>query len=201
MGLGFIIMGWLGILIYLFLIFTANKLEKNGETALLHLIICFVFIFFTPLPLYLSFNNHNPIFWLSSIFVYLFLIMIIITMALQVGHLSYSNKQLNNDKWQERDNWMIHGMLGDVFESIVNVVFHIWILLLAIGFFIEDEFVMAAIMTVFSLFIIRNLFILLNVVIKKPMRLFQIFKMNSVITTLETFIFFVVLVCWMTFYL
>ena len=199
MELGYIIMGWLGVLIYLLLILTANKLEKKGETALLHLIICFAFIFFTPLPLYLCFSNHNPIFLLSSIFGYLFLIMIIITMALQVGHLSYSNKQQNNEKWKDRDNWMIHGMLGDVFESVVNVVFHIWILLLAIGFFLEEKIVMGALMTIFSVFIIRSLLILLNVVIKKPIRLFKVFKMNSVITTLETFIFFLVLVCSMTF--
>jgi hypothetical protein len=199
MGLGFIIMGWLGILTYLLLILAANKLLKNGESALLHLIICFAFIFFTPLPLYIGTNIHNQYFLLSTVFGYLFLIMIIITMALQVGHLSYSNKQQNNEIWEERDNWMIHGMLGDVFESIVNVVFHIWILLLAVGFFLVHNFVMGTIMTIFSLFIIRSLGILLNVVIKKPTRLFKVFKMNSTITTIETFIFFLILVCWMTF--
>jgi hypothetical protein len=43
MGLGFIIFGWLGILVYLIVILTANQLQKNGESALLHLLICLRF--------------------------------------------------------------------------------------------------------------------------------------------------------------
>jgi hypothetical protein len=71
---------------------------------------------------------------------------------------------------------MIHGMLGDVFESVVNVIFHIWILLLAIGFIIEKKYVIGVLMAIFSVFIIRNLGILFNVVVKKPISFFRSLK-------------------------
>ncbi|KGX90121.1 hypothetical protein [Pontibacillus marinus] len=199
MELGLMILGWLGVLIYLIVIFTANKLLENGESALLHLLICFAFILMTPIPLFLSITNSNQIFILSSVFGYLFLIMIITTMALQVGHLSYSNKQQDKELWEDRDNWMIHGMLGDVYESIVNVVFHIWIMLLAIGFFLEEKFLMGILMTIFTLFIVRSLGILLNEVIQKPIPFLRVFRMNPVITTLETLLFFITILCWITF--
>jgi hypothetical protein len=136
---------------------------------------------------------------MSSVFGYLFLIMIITTMALQVGHLSYSNNQGNSEKWEDRDNWMIHGMLGDIFESIVNVIFHIWILLLAIGFLIEKKYILGVLMAIFSVLIIRSLGILFNTVVKKPILFLRAFKMNPIITTLETILFFLVIVCWATF--
>jgi hypothetical protein len=199
MGVSFIVFGWLGILVYLIVLFTANQLQKNGETALLHLLICLAFVFFTPLPLYLILSNHSQFFVISSVFGFLFLIMIITTMALQVGHLSYSNNQDKSDKWEDRDNWMIHGMLGDVFESVVNVIFHIWILLLAVGFIIEKKYVIGILMAIFSLLIIRSLGILFNVVVKKPISFLRNFKLNPIVTTLETILFFLVIVCWATF--
>jgi hypothetical protein len=102
MEMGFLIFGWLGILVYLIVLFTANQLQKNGESALLHLLICLAFIFFTPLPLYLIISNQSELFVISSVFGFLFLIMIITTMALQVGHLSYSNNQGKSEKWEDR---------------------------------------------------------------------------------------------------
>lgn len=45
--------------------------------------------------------------------------------------------------------------------SIVNIIFHIWIILLAVGFFMECSLFTGTIMALLSLLLIRGLCILL----------------------------------------
>jgi hypothetical protein len=192
------ILGWLGIITYLIVFLSAQKLINKGESALLHLLICFVFVFLTPIPIYLYSTIGNEYFLVSTIFGYIFFILIITTMALQVGHLAYRNKQKNTDIWEERDSWMINGMLGDIYESIVGVIFHLWIILLALGFFQEGIYSMGVIMALFSWLLIRSLLILLKLVLKEPISFLNRVKLSPILTNLETFLLFLIIIIWIS---
>ncbi|MBO8155842.1 MAG: hypothetical protein H0Z32_05220 [Bacillaceae bacterium] len=195
---GTIIFGWIGILMYISVFLFAQKLLKKGETALLHLLICFVFICWLPIPLNIYFLAQSQTFLFSVVFGYVFMIMLIITLAFQTSHLAYSNKQSRTELWNERDAWMLKGMLGDIYENLVNVLFNIWILLLAIGFFTEKEWMMGVLMTVFGLFLIRSVFLLLHDVMAKPNSFLGIFKKNPTITNIHTFLVFFILIIRLT---
>lgn len=189
------IFGCLGLTLFLCIMFMWRTLLNSGESALLHLLICFVYVFWIPLPLGLTISNHDELFTVAMVFGYLFLAMMIFTMALQVGHLSYRNKQANDLIWDDRDSWMLQGMLGNVFESIVMVIFHIWTILLMIGFFVENNSIVGFVMLGFSLFMVRSLYTLISVVVRRPVPILKIGKTSAIVTNLEIFLFFVIVMC------
>lgn len=191
------IFGCLGLVLNIVFIIIAPQLYKKGETALIHLLLAIIFIFFLPIPLALYFKIHSSVMLTAALFGTFFIIMLIITMAFQTGHLAYRNRQANNDLWEDRDQWMIHGMLGDVYESISGVIFHLWHILLAVSFYTSGHHLMGTFFIIVSLIMIRSVILLGNHVLRNPSRLFKLFKPNAVFVNLESFLVFLVLVIWL----
>ncbi|WLD94077.1 hypothetical protein [Alkalihalobacillus sp. AL-G] len=193
-----LLLAWIGLLLYLALFFSFRFLVQRNENALLHLWLAFIFTLFLPVHLLLVRNVQSEITLVATLFGVLYILVLIVTMALQTGHLSYSLKQTERKElWDERDRWIMHGMLGDGFEPFAGVIMNVWLLLLSLAFFESGETIMGLLTALLGLFIIRNFVILLNNTRAKTRKL-KWFQMNPIITNLHTLISFTILIVWLT---
>ncbi|MGY0692023.1 hypothetical protein ACW2QC_04420 [Virgibacillus sp. FSP13] len=87
---------------------------------------------------------------MGTIFGLTYLIMLIITMGLQTGHIVHIVKQEQNKDWEERSSWMMATLSGS-FEGLTGVFKSIWTLFLGIAFWENDNFLLASLMFLFSL--------------------------------------------------
>ena|SRR5699024_2997815 len=92
-----IILGWIGVLIYLVIVLALQMIMKNNEFAFLHILMALMHAMWLPLPLALNeILNSGPL-QTGTIFGLLYLFILVITMTLQTGHITYIVKQ-NEDK-------------------------------------------------------------------------------------------------------
>ncbi|MBP1971505.1 hypothetical protein J2Z83_003656 [Virgibacillus natechei] len=192
-------LGWIGVLLFLTIIFTVQKMMKNNEFAFIHILMALMYAMWLPLPLALNQLLNSEILQVGTIFGFVYLIMLVITMALQTGHITYLVKH-NDDKsiTDEQGNYMM-ATLSNPFESLLGVFKCIWAIFLGITFWNSGEMVMAGLMFLFSLLLFYYLVILLDKSLVKRIKLFSKVKPNPYIINLETLFFFIILMSYISF--
>ncbi|WP_404427132.1 hypothetical protein LG296_14955 [Ureibacillus chungkukjangi] len=195
-----IILGWIGILIFLIIIFTFQKMVKNNEFAFLHKLMALMYAMWLPLPLTLSQLLNSELLQVGTVFGIVYLIMLVITMALQTGHITFMVKHNDDKSITEKIGDYMMATLSNPFEGLANVLKSIWALFLGITFCNSGEIFMGIIMFLFSLQIFYYLLIVLNTSLVKRIKFFSKAKANTFVINLETLFFFIVLISYITFY-
>ncbi|WP_404451517.1 hypothetical protein LG329_14435 [Virgibacillus necropolis] len=196
-----IILGWVGIALFITLAATFQGLAKRNEFGFIHLIMAFMYAMWLPLPLALGESLNEEFLIVGTIFGEVYLIMIIITMTLQTGHLVHSAKQENDKElWEERVDWMMD-TLTSPYEVLANIFKSVWAIFLAVAFWNESNMFMGSLMSLFSLLIVYFFIILLNSSLVHPIKFLSKVKPNPFIFNLETILFFLSLMIYITFYL
>lgn len=193
------ILGWIGILIFLIIVFTFHKLIKNHEFAFLHTLFALMYAMWFPLPLTLYQLLNSEILQVGTIFGLVYLIMLVITMTLQTGHISYIGKHNSNKSITDKQGEYMMATLSNPFEGVANIFKSIWALFLGITFWKSGEILMANIMFLFTLLIFYYLFIVLDTSLIKRIKFFSKAKANTFIVNFETLFFFIVLMIYITF--
>ena len=121
--------------------------------------------------------------------------MLVMTMALQTGHIAYVSKKSEDQSINPNH---IMAMLSNPFEALANVFKSIWALFLGISFWSIGATTMAVIMFISSSLIIYYLILAFNTSLVKPINVFSKVKSNTVVTNLETLLFFIVLMSYIT---
>lgn len=195
-----IILGWIGIVLFITLASTFQSLAKRNEFGLIHLIMAFMYAMWLPLPLALGKSLNEEFLIVGIIFGEVYLIMIIITMTLQTGHLVHSAKQENNKElWEARVDWMMD-TLTSPYEVFANIFNSVWAIFLAVAFWNEGNMVMGSIMSLFGLLVVYFIIILLNASLVRPIKFLSKIKPNPFVFNLETLLFFLTLMIYITFY-
>lgn len=193
-----IIMGWFGITIYLTIIFTFQKMMQHNEFALLHLLMAFMYALWLPLPLAL----YQQLIWeplqIGTIFGFSFLIMLIITITFQTGHIVYLTKQNEDQSISHKHENYLMAMLTDPFEGLFGMFKSVWAIFLSIAFLMNGEFIMAGLMMLFGLLFVYYFLIVLNTTLVRKVKLFSRVKPHPYVTNIETFVFFIVLISYLT---
>ena len=179
-----VILGWLGVLLYLGLALSFQKLAKLNEYALIHLIMAILYALWLPLPVALYMLLPSEPLMTGIIFGLAYLFMLIITMALQAGYIAYIMKTPS-----QQGEYMM-ATLSNPFEKLANLFKSIWALFLAIAFWTAGELFMVVIMTLYSLLFFYYLSLLLSATI---VRQIPRVKPNMYVTNLETLLFFIIL--------
>lgn len=192
-----IILGWLGIFIFLIIIISLRKLVKNKEYALLHLLMALMYAMWFPLPLTLYYLLDLEVLLIGTVFGFVYLITLVIAMALQTGHIAYVSKQNDHLSANAANNLM--AMLSNPFEAIANIFKSIWALFLGLTFWTIGETLIARIMFLCSLLVFYYLCLAVNASVIKPITVFSRVKPNTIVTNVETFLFFFVLMIYITF--
>ena len=191
--------GWVGILIFLIIAFTFRKLVENNEFAFLHILMALTYAMWFPLPLTLYQLLNAKILQTGTIFGLMYLIMIVITMTLQTGHIAYLVKQVDDASISNKHSDYVMATLSKPFEGLANVFKSIWALFLGITFWNNGEMVMANIMFLFSSLIFYYVFLVLDESLLKGIKFFSKAKANTFFINLETLCFFIVLMSYITF--
>ena len=190
-----ILLGWVGILIFLIIIFSLRKLVKNNEYGLIHLLMAIMYAMWLPLPLALYFLLDVDTLIVGATFGFVYLMMLVMTMALQTGHIIYVSKKSDDSSINPNH---IMATLSNPFEALANVFKSIWALFLGISFWSIGATTMAVIMFISSSLIIYYLILAFNTSLVKPINVFSKVKSNTVVTNLETLLFFIVLMSYIT---
>lgn len=193
-----VVLGWAGIILFLILIGSLKKLSSKNEYAFIHLLIAFINVMWLPLPYSLYRILDSEILLVGTIFGTVYLLMLIITMAFQTGHIAFivkNNQQ--NEISAEQGNYMM-ATLSNPFEGMAGVLKSLWALFLAIGFWINNEELMAIIMAIFSILFIYYLFIVVDASLLKTVKFISSVKPNRYLINLEMISFFVILLSYVT---
>jgi hypothetical protein len=193
------ILGWLGIVIFIIIGVTFRKLILKNEFALLHLLMALMYGMWLPLPIALDELLDTQLLQNGMIFGFVYLLMIVMTMALQTGHIAYVVKQNNDEAVSDQHANNIMATLSFPFEGIANVFKSLWALCLSITFWVSGENGMGIIMSAYSLLTFYYLINVLNACLVKEIKLFSNIKPNPIVTNIETFLFFLVLMIYISF--
>lgn len=194
-----IILGWIGVLVFIIIISIYKLMVKNNEFALLHLFMTFMYAMWLPVPIALSKLFKSEILNIGAIFGFVYILMLVITMAFQIGHIASISKH-NGDQLitNQQANYMMR-TLSNPFEGIANVFKCMWSIFLAITFWNNGELLMASIMGLFSLLLFYYLLIVIDTSLVKQLKYISKLKSNFYFTNLETLLFFIILISYMTF--
>lgn len=194
-----IIMGWIGIIIFLIIVFTFQKMAKSNEFAFMHILMALMYAMWLPLPLALNQLFNSESLQVGSIFGLAYLFMLIISMSLQTGHITYMVKH-NDDKsiTESQGNYMM-ATLSNPFELVANIFKCIWSVFLCITFWKDEQVIMTSLMFLFSLLLFYYLFIMLDTSLLKRVKVLSKIKANPFIINLETLFFFIILMSYITF--
>ncbi len=192
------ILGWIGIIMFLGIMLSYRWITRNNEFALLHILLAFMFAMWLPLPFTLVHILNVEYLRIGAIFGTVYLLMLVVTMTLQAGHIAFIEKTNDGKEIPAVQGQYMMSTLSDPFEGLANIFKCIWGLFLALAFWQESERILAVSMFLFCLFIFYYLAITINTVLVKQVKLFSQVKANIYLTNLETFLFFLVLVIFIT---
>lgn len=193
------IIGWIGVLIFLIIVSTFQKMAKNNEFAFMHILMALMYAMWLPLPLALYQLLNTELLQVGTIFGLAYLLMLVITMALQTGHITFIVKHNDDKAITDKQADYMMATLSNQFECLTNVFKCIWALFLGITFWNSSEMLMASLMFLFSLLLLYYLFIMLDTSLVKRVKLFSKVKPNPFIINLETLFFFIILMSYITF--
>ncbi|MCM3637016.1 hypothetical protein M3152_04720 [Sporosarcina luteola] len=192
------ILGWIGVLLYLIIIFTFKKMARSNEYAFLHLLMALMYAMWLPLPLALHQLIESDALLVGTVFGLAYLIMLVISMVLQTGHIAFISKCNEDYSITEKHTEYMMATFTKPFESLLGIFKSILALFLAISFWKSDEYTTAIIMFFFGLFIFYYLLITLDASLVKRVKLLSKVKPNVVIVNLETVAFFIILMSYVT---
>ncbi|MFD2628495.1 hypothetical protein [Oceanobacillus kapialis] len=130
MILSTVILGWIGMGIFITVFFTFLKLMKNKEHGFLHLLMGIMYAMWLPLPFALYSEIGQDFVFTGSIFGFVYLFMLVITMGFQTGHIVHVVKQEQSEIWGERASWMLDTFTTS-FEGLASVFKSIWSIFLS----------------------------------------------------------------------
>ncbi|CDO02598.1 hypothetical protein BN988_01071 [Oceanobacillus picturae] len=197
MLLSTVILGWIGIGVFVTILLTFMKLMKNKEQGLLHVVMGFMYAMWLPLPFALYFEQEQELLLTGSIFGFVYLLMLVITMGFQAGHIVHIVKQEQSEIWEERATWMLD-TFSSSYENLAGVFKSVWSIFLAISFWLNGETWIAILMSLFSLMIIYYVNNLVNQSTIKRIKFLEKLKPNPFIYNIEALLFFLTLMIYIT---
>ena len=134
---------------------------KNNEFAFLHILMTLMHAMWLPLPLALNEILDSGPLQTGTIFGILYLFILVITMTLQTGHITYIVKQNEDKSISNQQAEYMMNTLSSPAEAFAGIFKSLWALFLVIAFWNSGEFIMASLMTLFSLLLFYYLFLVL----------------------------------------
>lgn len=190
-----LVLGWIGILLFVILAVTFPKLAKNNEFGFIHILMAFMYTMWLPIPITLYEILHTTSLKVGMIFGLVYLSMMIITMSLQTGHIVHSAKESQS---QAISNHFME-ILSGPFELMANIVKSIWVLFLAVAFWEQEYVMMANLMGIIGILIIYFVLLLIKESLLKPNIILNRIVGNPYFFNIEVFCLFVSLLIFLTF--
>ncbi|MGP4072051.1 hypothetical protein ACTWQB_05805 [Piscibacillus sp. B03] len=192
-----IILGWIGVIIYLMIMFTYQKLAKHNEYGFIHMLMALMYTLWLPIPIVLYKLIDLELLLVGTIFGTVSLIMMLMTMTFQTGHIVFLTKQTEQKIPDSTGNYMM-ATLSNPFEVLANVLRMVWAIFLALSFWSINQIAMAMIMSTFSLLSIYYLLMMIDTSLVKRVTFLEKFKPNMILVNSETLSFFSILVIYLT---
>ncbi|WP_017186606.1 hypothetical protein [Alkalibacillus haloalkaliphilus] len=194
-----IILGWTGVILFSIMILTLSKMMKSNEYGLIHILMAIMYTLWLPLPIVLYMVVDFDLLLIGAVFGSVYLLMIIVTMTFQTGHIAFllNYKGAQNDLELYGDYMM--SMLSKPFETYANVLKSLWALILAIAFWNTQELLMVILMIPFVILLSYYVAILINDSLVNSVKGIRNIKPNPILINLETLLFFIILISYLTF--
>jgi len=190
----------IGIILFLIIVLTYNKLLQNNESGFLHLLMALMYASWLPIPItvYRLLGDYKFLI-VGTVFGVTSIVILILTMVLQAGHLTYSANRHKEDAvlWDRNDNWMLNGLLGGQVELLANVLRGIWVIFVTICFWLRGDVLLFSFGVIFSSFVCAYVMRIIDLSLVSEIRFLKLVKLNYIIINLETFGWFLLLTVWL----
>jgi hypothetical protein len=194
------IFGFLGIVLFVVILISFQKLLANNESGFLHLLMSIMFICWLPIPfvIYTKMGRYDFLL-IGTIFGTFAILFYILTMLLQAGHLTYSSKMQDSDikLWEGRDEWMLNGLLGGQVELMAGMLKGVWSIFLTVSFWLQGHTVLFMLGIIYSTLTFFYLSMLLDMSINKKISFLKKLKLSTMIINLENASWFTILLIWL----
>src|SRR5690625_2029760 len=111
------IFGWTGILLFLAIIFTFQRMAKKNEYAFLHLLMAVMYAMWLPLPFVLYQLLNSDTLLIGTVFGSTYLILLVVTMILQTGHIAFITKHNEDGAITDMLGGYMMATLSNPYES------------------------------------------------------------------------------------
>lgn len=101
--------------------FSILKDAKNNEFAFLHILMALMYSMWIPLPLALNMLLKSEVLQVGTLFIIVYLMMKVITISLQTGHIVYIVKHNEDKSITDRQGNYMMSTLSNPFELLVNI--------------------------------------------------------------------------------
>lgn len=193
-----VVLGWIGVFLFVVIIFTFQHLLTCKEHAFLHMIMAFMYVMWLPLPFVFYQLLQSDVLFIGSVFGTAYLLLLVVTLLFQAGHIKFlQKKDRAGDVPKVLGEYMMV-TLSNPFESFLGILKGLWALFLAISFWQLGDMVMFGLMAIFGLFLFYYLCLTLNASLVKQVAFLEKIKPNRVIVNLETLVFFLILMIYLT---
>ncbi|WP_051641018.1 hypothetical protein [Bacillus sp. MB2021] len=190
-----LVLGWIGIVLFVILAVKFPKLAKNNEFGFIHILMAFMYAMWLPIPITLYEILHTDSLKMGMIFGTVYLSMMIMTMSLQTGHIVHSEKV---SQPQAISNHLMATLSGP-FELMANILKSIWVIFLAVAFWKQQYVMMANLMGIIGILIIYFVLLLIKESLLKPNKILNRIAGNPYFFNIEVFFLFVSLLIFLTF--
>jgi len=181
--------GIIGLLIFIKLITSVQRLLKNDEGAYIHLLMALMYVCWLPIPIvsFIKFQKYDFLI-IGAIFGTLSLVIGIMVMILQASHLSYSKKEREEDPefWNRADTWVLNGLIGSQAELLMGALKGLWIIIMTVSFILERDIVLSLFGVVFALLNSVYFLMLYNDAFKRESKI----KLNMLVINIECVIWY-----------
>lgn len=181
-------MALIGLLIFFFIVVNLKKLLQKNESGFIHLLYALMISCYIPMPFatYIKLNQYDFLL-VGAIIGTVSLIIMLVTMMFQCGHLSYSGNHENEnlELWKNRDAWMLNGILGGVVEIMSGFLRGLWMIFLTIALFLDRQIFVGIVAIVFSMFTFTYLIMSIDMALVNKIPILSKIKLNSIVINLE----------------
>jgi len=129
-----VILGWIGILIFLTIILYFKRWQKNNEYAFLHLLMAIMYATWLPLPIVFYQLIGSDTLLVGVMFGLTYIILLVIVMALQTGHIAFITKHNEDGEITDVLGSYMMATLSNPYESLLGVFKCIWAIFVGIAF-------------------------------------------------------------------
>jgi hypothetical protein len=195
-----IIASAVGVILFLIIALSYNKLLQKNESGFLHLLMALMYACWLPIPMVMYYQLRDYEFLIvGTVFGFVSILILALTMVLQASHLTYSAYHHKEDTrlWDRNDSWMLNGLLGGQVELLANVLRGIWVIFVTICFWLRGDILLFSFGVIFSLFACAYMMRLIDSSLVREIRFLKLVKLSYIIINLETFGWFLMLTVWL----
>lgn len=198
--MGAIVLGWIGLALFIGLLCTYRTLMEHNEYALIHLWMVLMYTMWLPIPVVYDRMMNVEQYVIGAIFGTVYLLLLIIGLLLQTGHLVFTLKHQEKEKISNEIAQYMMVTLSHPLEAFANVLRGGWAISLSVAFWQNEALIWSIVMMIWAVGTLYYIAISLDASLVKRFKILERVKPHPLFVNIDTGLFFTVVMSYVTFH-